>query len=499
MKIKLEFLGCLICLYTIFSCTPDGDEPIGESPEASFTASPTSIVEGQNVQFTDLSTHAPTSWSWDFGDGSSSSLQSPSHVYNNQGSYSVSLTVSNSFGSDTKDIANLINVGPSGSAPIADFTVTPSTITAGGSVQFTDLSTNTPASWNWDFGDGNNSTAQSPSHVYNNVGTYNVTLTVTNAFGSDSETKPNLITVNPTGNAPAAAFTVSKTTITAGQFVKFTDQSTNTPTSWSWSFGDGGTSTNQHPEHSYLTAGVFAVTLTASNASGSGVETKSNYITVNAGDGGSFTDSRDARKYNWIEIGGRVWMAENLNLGTRLNANQNQTNNSIYEKYCYDNDESKCTEYGGLYQWNEAMQYSASNNSNPGQVRGVCPTGWHLPTHNEWKELEMDLGMSQTDADMETWRLNSDVGGKLKESGYNHWAFPNAGATNSTGFGALPGGKRSYDLMEFSLITTEAYFWSATEKSTDLGIIRHLVSHEPGIGFESYYKTNGFSVRCIKD
>ena len=117
---------------------------------------------------------------------------------------------------------------------------TPRTITAGQSVQFTDQSTNSPTSWSWNFGDGGTSTLRNPSHTYHTAGTYTVTLTAINSAGSDGETKTGYITVNPSVIAPVAAFTGSPRTITAGQNVQFTDQSTNNPTSWSWSFGDGG-------------------------------------------------------------------------------------------------------------------------------------------------------------------------------------------------------------------------------------------------------------------
>jgi uncharacterized protein (TIGR02145 family) len=250
-------------------------------PTAAFTATPRTIMVGQSVQFTDQSTNNPTSWSWNFGDGGTSTLQNPSHTYSAAGTYTVTLTTTNSAGSDGETKTGYITVNPSVKIPVAAFTSSPRTITAGQSVQFTDQSTNNPTSWSWSFGDGGTSTLQNPSHTYSTAGTYTVTLTATNSAGSDGETKTGYITINPSVIAPVAAFTGSPRTITAGQNVQFTDQSTNNPTSWSWSFGDGGTSTTRNPSHVYNTAGTFTVTLTATNSAGSDGETKTGYITVN--------------------------------------------------------------------------------------------------------------------------------------------------------------------------------------------------------------------------
>jgi PKD repeat protein len=120
------------------------------------------------------------------------------------------------------------------SAPVANFIVNQTTITPGGSVTFTDQSTNTPTSWSWNFGDGANSTSQNPSHAYSTPGTYTVTLTVTNSYGSNTETKTNYVTVTTANSAPVANFIANQTTITPGGSVTFTDQSTNSPTIWSW-------------------------------------------------------------------------------------------------------------------------------------------------------------------------------------------------------------------------------------------------------------------------
>ena len=171
-----------------------------------------------------------------------------------------------------------MTVTGTGSPPVANFSGSPTSGTAPLTVNFTDSSTNSPTSWSWSFGDGGTSTSQNPSHQYTSAGNYTVTLTATNAYGSDPETKTNYITV--TVPPPVANFSGAPTSGTAPLTVNFTDSSTNSPTSWSWNFGDSSTSTSQNPSHQYTTAGSYTVTLTATNAGGSDPETKTNYITV---------------------------------------------------------------------------------------------------------------------------------------------------------------------------------------------------------------------------
>jgi PKD repeat protein len=164
--------------------------------------------------------------------------------------------------------------------PTADFSGSPTSGYVPLTVTFTDQSIGA-VSWSWDFGDTGTSTDQNPVHTYNSVGTYTVTLTAVNSYGSDVETKTNYITVQAV-QTPTADFTASSTAIYTGQSVTFTDTSGNGPTSWSWTF-DGGTpasSTDQDPVVTYNTAGTYTVSLTAANSAGSDTETKTDYITV---------------------------------------------------------------------------------------------------------------------------------------------------------------------------------------------------------------------------
>jgi PKD repeat protein len=170
--------------------------------------------------------------------------------------------------------------------PVADFSANTTTVQLGGSVNFSDLSSENPTSWSWAFEGGTPaaSTAQNPAVTYNTPGTYEVTLTSTNSAGSDSEIKAGYITVLPL-QPPVAEFFGGRTTVEEGQTVDFADLSSNNPTSWSWTF-EGGTpaaSTEKNPFVVYNTVGTYTVTLTATNSAGSDTEIKTGYITVNPG------------------------------------------------------------------------------------------------------------------------------------------------------------------------------------------------------------------------
>jgi PKD repeat protein len=178
------------------------EPPPPGSPIVDFVADPTTGEAPLDVLFTDQSTGAITSWSWDFGDGGTSTVQNPSHMYTSAGTYTVSLTVSDSSSSDTETKVNYIVVANPLSAPVADFAGSPRSGEALLLVSFTDLSEGNIDSWSWDFGDGGSSTAQNPSHIYMSAGTFNVSLTVTGPGGSDDETKTGYITVNPLPNIP---------------------------------------------------------------------------------------------------------------------------------------------------------------------------------------------------------------------------------------------------------------------------------------------------------
>lgn len=189
------------------------------------------------------------------------------------------------------------------------------------------------------------------------------------------------------------------------------------------------------------------------------------------------------QNYTTVQIGTQCWFKENLNIGTMMNSVQNQSNNGIIEKYCYDNLESNCNILGGLYQWNEMMQYDTTAG-----VQGICPQNWHLPIDPEWTTLTTFLGGL------------SIAGGKMKETGTIHWLSPNTGANNSSGFTALPGGYFSDWYNTFNYISSYAYFWSSTEVSSMSAWNLYLRNNSNSvIKNNTYTKALGFSVRCLKD
>jgi PKD repeat protein len=165
--------------------------------------------------------------------------------------------------------------------PVANFWGTPRSGEVSLSVKFTDISTENPTAWNWSFGDGTYSTQQNPVHIYPEAGNYTVTLTASNAAGNDTITKARYINVI-TSQKPVANFWGYPRSGNAPLNVTFTDNTTESPTAWNWSFGDGTYSTVKSPKHKYSVAGNYTVKLIVSNAAGTSIKTKTNYINVTA-------------------------------------------------------------------------------------------------------------------------------------------------------------------------------------------------------------------------
>ncbi|MEI7981563.1 MAG: FISUMP domain-containing protein, partial [Bacteroidota bacterium] len=189
------------------------------------------------------------------------------------------------------------------------------------------------------------------------------------------------------------------------------------------------------------------------------------------------TVSYEEKTYNTVQIGNQCWLKENLNVGTRINSNQEQTNNAIKEKYCYGDLESNCDVYGGLYQWNEMMQYNAQQG-----VQGICPSGWHIPTDGEWETLANFLGGATL------------AGVKMKST--SGWSG-NGNGNNISGFTALPGGFR-YPDGSFTALTINGHFWSSSEYAGSSALNRYLVFEISSLGNFPYDKPSGTSVRCIQ-
>lgn len=219
------------------------------------------------VQFSDQSTGGATSWSWNLGNGTTSSLQNPSTTYINPGFYTVSLTVSDGNSTNIKTMTNYIQVIPT---PVVNFTASDSGVSCPPkTIQFTDASNpgaSGTATYLWDFGDGNTSALANPVHTYQNNGNFNVTLSIKNASGcSQIITKNNFIQMI---SRPQAGFTASNNnSCSLPLSVNFTNASSSA-VSYFWDFGDGTTSTSANPNHTYTAPGSYTVKLIAKNSAG---------------------------------------------------------------------------------------------------------------------------------------------------------------------------------------------------------------------------------------
>ncbi|RLD55574.1 MAG: hypothetical protein DRJ05_12730, partial [Bacteroidetes bacterium] len=252
----------------------------------------------------------------------------------------------------------------------------------------------------------------------------------------------------------------------------------------------------------FTSTGTIQVTLYGTGTPGTGQT--DNFTATADGSGGTCTFSVSVigvftcgspfiyggQSYNTVQIGLQCWMAENLNIGTMVNGSANQTDNSIIEKYCYNDIAGNCDEYGGLYQWHEMMQYGSFEGA-----EGICPAGWHLPADNEWCILENHVDAGFVIACNSTLWRGTDAGGNLKESGTTHWSSPNSGATNSSGFTGLPGGSR-HMVGSFISFTQEGSFWS----SSTVGInawFRKLNYSNSQVWRYTHSNSTGLSVRCV--
>ena len=257
-------------------------QPAVIPPVADFNANPTSGMVPLTVTFTDASKNGPTAWKWLFGDNSTSVEQNPVHQYVTPGTYSVTLNVSNSAGSDEITKPEFIHAQPAVIVPVAKFIGEPRSGTAPLRVTFTDLSENDPTNWEWNFGDSQVSTEKNPVHVYDCAGKYTVSLTVKNSAGTDTLIEQNYITVNESVLPPTADFSGAPREGKAPLTVTFLDLSKNAPKQWYWKFGDGTTSEERNPVHTYAAEGKYTVELTVSNEGGADTKIVPDYITVTA-------------------------------------------------------------------------------------------------------------------------------------------------------------------------------------------------------------------------
>jgi uncharacterized protein (TIGR02145 family)/uncharacterized repeat protein (TIGR02543 family) len=217
---------------------------------------------------------------------------------------------------------------------------------------------------------------------------------------------------------------------------------------------------------------------------------------------GTVTDI-DGNVYQTVIIGNQEWMAENLRVTRDASGND-------ITRYCYKNNTTNCELYGGLYTWHTVMNGQSSSSSNPSGVQGICPTGWHVPSDAEWTELVnyvVDQGYPNSSGDpngagnaLKSCRqVGSPLGGDCDTSEHPRW---NSHSTHygfdEFGFSALPGGSRWSD-GSFNFLGTLGFWWSSTEYSSTLAWRRSLRHHLGNVDRRNDTKTNGISLRCVRD
>lgn len=209
--------------------------------------------------------------------------------------------------------------------------------------------------------------------------------------------------------------------------------------------------------------------------------------------GDTLLDERDGQSYPTTQIFDNCWMAKNMNIGIMIHKDSVVSNNDIIEKYCYNNSEDSCYHYGGLYEWNEAMEYSVEDGS-----QGICPEGWHIFTRDEWLNMIDSLGNGTV------------AGGKLKLPGYRYWYTPNTGATNTVGFSGRGAGVLKYDPSNNSYYfedirsrnaywSSSRYLWMGDWEIDGFGLQYNstfTIVYVYDTIFTKYYRR---SIRCVKD
>jgi uncharacterized protein (TIGR02145 family) len=380
--------------------------------------------------------------------------------------------------------------------PNVDFSANQTNINTGSSINFTDLSSGNPTTWSWTFEGGTPSiaTLQNPIIQYNTPGTYTVSLTASNATGSNTETKTAYIEVNiqnnqlPTINTSAISGITNTTALSGGNI---TEQGGSAVTARGvcWSINPNPTITNSKTIDGSGTGSfiseitglasntTYHVRAYATNTTGTAYGNEFSFTTQL--EGSTITDI-DGNVYSIITIGTQVWMLQNLktskyNDGTTIPTGLSNTawENTTSGAYAiYDNNAANNTTYGKLYNW-----YAVNTGK-------LCPEGWHIPTDAEWTVLTSFLGGLTV------------AGGKMKST--NGWQAPNAGATNSSGFTGLPGGLRFYNGFYYN-VGSYGYWWSSTEYDSGFARDRLLlydssVARRDGNGLE-----DGLSCRCLRD
>lgn len=394
--------------------------------------------------------------------------------------------------------------------PMAEFSANPNSGYDSLTVNFKDESVNNPLEWFWSFGDGAESTKQNPVHTYLIPGTYTVTLKVSNDEGSDINIKSDYITIGVPDDPPEAEFSSIITYGNPPLTVLFADNSKNIPTSWKWDFGDGNSSSLKNPTHTYQNIGIYDVKLIVSNSKGSDSIVKTGFISVDTSTCPCyFIDSRDENIYRIVKIGNQCWMAENLRFLPNVSpANNGSASLPHYYVYNYNGTDvaqakssinNRYFIYGVLYNFPAVMNGASSSNSNPSGVQGPCPDGWHVPSDQEWKELEINLGMSSSSSDSTGLRGNNE-GSKMamENAGWFPGALISDDSLGVSGFDLRPAGSRGTNGM-FDFEGQWGVWWTCTDSPSQKVWYRSLNRSFTGVYRNESIMEVGYSLRCLRN
>ncbi len=295
-------------------------------------------------------------------------------------------------------------------------------------------------------------------------------------------------------NGAAYAGTIVNFAVSQGSVSEATTSNANGKANVTWTLG--------------TTEGTQTLTITAFKADGT-TALSGSPLTVNATATAITVTDIDGNVYQTVKIGNQIWMAENLKTthyanGTEITLVESSIDWGAFsytdKAYCYyENSSTNADTYGALYTWAAASNGTTSN-TNPSGVQGACPDDWHLPSDEEWKQLEMYLGMSQADANNTGFR-GTNEGSKLAGD-VNLWSngnLENDAAFGTSGLQALPGGTRHYS-GSFLNLGNEALFWNATGGGSSGAGLRYLTYSNSNVYRSTIFnKKGGRSVRCVKD
>ncbi len=348
---------------------------------------------------------------------------------------------------------------------------------------------NGTATWGMISGAGGSlGTANAPSTTFAGVrgNSYNLRYSITNACGSSTDTVAvSLAPTTTVANAGPDQLNLTGTTATLAANTPATGETG----SWSILTGSGGSlNSNSNPSATFTkgTDSAYTLVWTITGPCGISRDTVNLLFPAPIGPNCGQSISYAGENYSIVSIGNQCWLNRNLNVGTMVNGTANQTNNGIIEKYCYNN--TMCSSHGGLYQWAEAVQYQngASNTTSlsfpfSGNVKGICPTGWHIPSDAEFCTLSSFFEPS----------VNCNASGI---------AGINAGTSlkSSLGFYSRSYGNR-VNGGSFSGSGTDAFFMTSTEAGTNVLIAWNVYFSSSYVYRIGKNKDDGLSVRCLKD